>query len=119
MTNPTNTPELIERADKYGRLESPHVQRFERRLAFLQKARPKDTPYVDRDGEWGIYGIARDAMLSIIEYEATIQTLREALELARATVGDLRKGFAPSVDPARWVEQLQAHIDQALTGGKS
>lgn len=40
--------------------------------------------------------------------------LREALEIASNTAGDLRNGFAKLVDPARWVEQFQAHCRAAL-----
>jgi hypothetical protein len=40
--------------------------------------------------------------------------LVDALKVVRNSVGDLKKGFARSVDPARWVEQVQAYIDEAL-----
>lgn len=37
-----------------------------------------------------------------------------ALVMLRNTLGDLRNGFARSVDPARWVEQAQAVADAAI-----
>lgn len=37
-----------------------------------------------------------------------------ALLVLRNTVGDLRNGFARSVDPSRWVDQVQAQIDAAI-----
>jgi hypothetical protein len=43
-----------------------------------------------------------------------IADLREALVLTRNTIGDLRNGFARSVEPARWVEQLQEYIQEVL-----
>lgn len=46
--------------------------------------------------------------------DAEVARLRDALMVARNTVGDLRIGFARHVDPARWVNELQAHIDEAL-----
>jgi len=44
-----------------------------------------------------------------------VRVLEEALNITRGSVGDLRRGFADSVTPARWVDQLQAHIDAALS----
>jgi len=49
--------------------------------------------------------------------EAREAGLREALEMAHNSVGDIARGFAPSVDPARWVEQLQAVTRAALRAG--
>lgn len=49
------------------------------------------------------------------QLDAKVTRLRDALAITRNSVGDLRRGFANCVDPARWVEQLQAHIDAALT----
>lgn len=43
-----------------------------------------------------------------------IATLREALMMTRHTLGDLRNGFAQSVDPARWVHDMQTCINDAL-----
>lgn len=43
-----------------------------------------------------------------------IADLREALRILHHTIGDLRRGFAASVDPARWVEQAQAFIQDTL-----
>jgi hypothetical protein len=62
-------PADLGRVDRHGRVNSPHVERFERRLLFLQRAKPKERHYADRDGEWGIADIANDAMLAILEYE--------------------------------------------------
>lgn len=42
-----------------------------------------------------------------------VERLREALELARGCISDLRRGFAPFVDPK--VEQTLATIDAALS----
>ena len=39
----------------------------------------------------------------------------EELMLVRNCIGDLRNGFAKSVDPARWVEQALATFDKALS----
>lgn len=39
----------------------------------------------------------------------------ENLHLVRNSLSDLRKGFARNVDPARWVEQVLARLDAAIT----
>lgn len=74
MTSPTTKggPPI----DRHGRIESQHVARFERRLRFLQETKPKEQPYADRDGRWGIAEIARDAMLAVIEYESALAEAR-------------------------------------------
>lgn len=70
---------------------------------------------------WSVHAYAPDALKKARDLwntrspvEDARGELVEALEVTRGTVGDLRKGFAPDVDPARWVEQLQAYIDTAL-----
>ncbi len=40
--------------------------------------------------------------------------LREVVTLAVNTIQDLRRGFAKSVDPNRWVDQLEAPLRAAL-----
>jgi hypothetical protein len=40
--------------------------------------------------------------------------LIDELHLLSGTVGDLRKGFAPGIDPKRWVEKVQARIERTL-----
>ncbi len=39
------------------------------------------------------------------------RSLDDNLFILRNTVGDLRRGFSRSVDPARWVADTQAFID--------
>ncbi len=51
--------------------------------------------------------------------EPSSSILVDALKMARNSIGDLKKGFSPSVEPARWVEQLQAYIDAALAQHRS
>lgn len=51
--------------------------------------------------------------------DKTITELVEALKMTRATVGDLRKGFASYVRPDAWVEQLQSYIDSSISQAKS
>lgn len=58
---------------------------------------------------------AFDERVRADQAEAEVARLRAALEITRNTVGDLRRGFASHVEPSRWVEQLQAHIDEALS----
>lgn len=66
-------------------------------------------------GRAAIETIEAFARHRIAAIEATgVVELRECLMLVRNTVGDLRKGFAKSVEPSSWVEQLQAHIDNTL-----
>lgn len=83
-------------ADKHGRLNSPHVERFERRLRFIQAAKPKEQPYADRDGRWGLADITRDAMLAIMEYEAV--------------VADNQKGLFPEKQPKSVVTRTNEHL---------
>lgn len=45
---------------------------------------------------------------------AAAPDLLDALKVLRNTLGDIRKGFSPAVDPARWVEQAQSHADAAI-----
>jgi hypothetical protein len=64
---------------------------------------------------WAKPSAERDAERQRAEAaEAESARLRDALMVARNTVGDLRIGFARHVDPARWVDALQAHIDVLL-----
>lgn len=50
----------------------------------------------------------------LAQQEAREQALRDAMFVTRNAVSDLSRGFAHSVDPARWVEQLVAHIEDAV-----
>lgn len=56
-----------------------------------------------------------DAILALTPVEGVGGDVINTLRMVRNTVGDLKNGFAMSVDPARWVEQLQAAIDAALS----
>ncbi len=50
----------------------------------------------------------------IRELERENQRLRLAIQMAINSVGDLKSGFSKSVDPERWVEQLQTHLNDEL-----
>jgi hypothetical protein len=53
------------------------------------------------------------------ELEDENRQLREAIEIAINSCGDVTKlgRFSRAVDPVRWVQQLEAHLEAALNIG--
>jgi hypothetical protein len=86
-----------------------HADKLEADLATLRQERDR---LADRLGT--TEGALALAQHSRDQLQTEHTRLREALEIASNTAGDLRSGFAKSVDPARWVEQFQAHCGAAL-----
>lgn len=53
----------------------------------------------------------------LVALSGEVERLREAIEIAANTCSDVTRlgRFAASVDPVRWVEQVKAHLEAALT----
>lgn len=59
--------------------------------------------------------LMHDAASTILSLIERCEELEAALSMLRNTAGDLKNGFAPFVEPSRWVDQFQAVADAALS----